>query len=353
MVHWPSMTQSLAIHHSPGSFSDRWLEVCEERGIDHCVVDCYSSDIISQLNGRTALLWHWSQMVPTDLLMARNVIESAQLLGLNVFPSAATCWHFDDKVAQKYLLEAAGAPLAPTTILYERQAALDWSQHASFPVVFKLRRGAGSSNVRLVRDKKDAERLIKRAFGRGFAPAPGVLAAAGSRLERVRQKGHPRVPKGGIVVGTRRLSEDLRRVAGRHRATPAEQGYFYAQDFLPGNSFDTRVTVIGHRGFAFTRNVRKNDFRASGSGSIDYDQSRIDPRCLAIAFDVTRRIGSQSCAFDFAFDQAGCPLVLEISYCYQAKAVHDCGGYWDAQMGWHEGHIWPEDAILEDLLAVG
>lgn len=47
--------------------------------------------------------------------------------------------------------------------------------------------------------------------------------------------------------------------------------YVYFQDFIPGNDFDTRVTIIGDRAFGFTRNVRPGDFRASGSGNVGYD----------------------------------------------------------------------------------
>ena len=41
----------------------------------------------------------------------------------------------------------------------------------------------------------------------------------------------------------------------------------------------------------------------------------------------------------------------EISYCYVASMVHACPGQWDHQGRWHEGHVWPEDAILDDVLA--
>ena len=124
----------------------------------------------------------------------------------------------------------------------------------------------------------------------------------------------------------------------------------YFQDFLDGNSFDTRVTIIGDRAFAFTRDVRPGDFRASGSGRVVYDGRRIHPECVKIAFEVTRRVGSQSMAFDFVMDGGGAPRIAEVSYCYDARAVYDCAGHWDARLVWHEGHVWPQDAILIDLL---
>jgi glutathione synthase/RimK-type ligase-like ATP-grasp enzyme len=132
---------------------------------------------------------------------------------------------------------------------------------------------------------------------------------------------------------------------------PLERGYFLVQEFLPGNSYDTRVTVIGDRAFAFTRDVRANDFRASGRGSINYDFRRIDMRCIEIAFDVANRTRAQSMAFDFAVDSDGRPLILEVSYAYMARPVFDCSGYWDSKLQWHPGNVWPQDAILEDMLA--
>ena len=130
-----------------------------------------------------------------------------------------------------------------------------------------------------------------------------------------------------------------------------ERGYVYFQDFIPDNKFDTRITVINnHYAFGFTRNVRKNDFRASGSGSIDYNIERINPECIKIAFDVAGKLLAQSIAFDFVIDNTGQPWIVEISYGYESKAVYNCTGYWDDRLQWYQGHIWPQDLILKDIL---
>jgi hypothetical protein len=142
----------------------------------------------------------------------------------------------------------------------------------------------------------------------------------------------------------------LARIRNNSKLIGREKGYIYFQDFIPNNDSDTRVTVIGDRAFAFIRNVRRGDFRASGSGDIVYDPHRIQLKCLEIAFEVTRKVGSQSMAFDFVIGANQQPLILEVSYCYAAQAVYSCPGHWDAELNWHEGHIWPQDAILIDLL---
>jgi glutathione synthase/RimK-type ligase-like ATP-grasp enzyme len=337
------MTVRLAIHPDDKSFSTRWVAYCDEQKIPYQLVNCLDSDIIPQLASVDALLWHWHFQNPSAQLMARQFILAAEASGLPVFPNAVTCWHYDDKVGQKYLLESVGAPLVPSYVFYDLRTALEWIDRARFPKVFKLRTGAGSSNVRLVRDAQQARTLAKQSFAGGFKPVPPYHRDAAKRLRIARQRR-------SVVSAMMRVPRTLANIRRLNRAIGREHGYVYFQDFIPDNQFDTRVTVIGNRAFAFTRNVRKGDFRASGSGDIVYDARRIHPECLRIAFEVTRRVGSQSMAFDFILAANEQPLVVEVSYCYQAEAVYRCAGYWDDHLEWHEGHMWPQDAILIDLM---
>jgi hypothetical protein len=340
----PYMPPTIAIHARAGSFSERWVERCRELGVHHTVVDCYGSDIISKLRGVDGLLWHWTHDRPADLMMARSVLTAAERLGLQVFPNTETCWHFDDKVAQKYLLESVQAPLAPAHAFFDEDTARAWARAAVYPLVFKLRRGAGASNVQLVRTRGEALKLISRAFGRGFDPVPKYTHDFTRRVAGMRRR---RESLSALLRRAPRVLSSLRR---RSRLGGAERGYVYFQEFLPGNDCDTRVTVIGRRAFAFTRQTRPGDFRASGSGLLDHRRERIDLRCIAVAFTVARRLCVQSVAFDFAKAADGGPRILEMSYAYQASAVYECPGHWTDELTWIEGHTWPQDAILQDLL---
>lgn len=282
---------------------------------------------------------------PAHLLVARQIIASLESKGLVVFPNVATCWHYDDKVAQKYLLEAIGAPLIPTWVFTNKGDAMRWIDGATWPKVFKLRCGAGSANVRLVRSRDEASGLCRQAFGRGFPAVGRYVDDMQTRLrktqsftqfwDKVRRAPH-------VILGNFAL----------RRQMPRQQGYMYIQEFLPDNAFDTRITIIGDWAFGFMRANRPNDFRASGSGSIVYEHEKLDKRCVEIAFRVADRIGAQSLAFDFLFNPQHEPRIGEISYCYKSEAVHACAGQWDRQGAWHTGHVWPEELILENLLAV-
>ena len=118
------------------------------------------------------------------------------------------------------------------------------------------------------------------------------------------------------------------------------------------------MTVIGNRAFAFRRFNRPGDFRASGSGRIDWDPQQIDEEAVRLAFRVARRLQTQSLAVDL-LQQGGRKLLTEISYTYASWAVRDCPGHWvlqgDADAGvplsWIEGGMHPEDAIFDDFVA--
>jgi hypothetical protein len=334
----------IGIHDTAGGFSDRWITCCAEKRIPFRRIDCLASDVMEQTDGLGAILWHWRHDDCRETLVARQIIAALERKGIAVFPSTATCGHFDDKVAQKYLLEAVGAPLIPSWVFFDRDQAMSWIAAATWPKVWKLRCGAGSTNVRLVRSRAEGERLCRQAFGGGFPAASRYLADVRTRLSKARTWKQ-------IAEKARRAPRTLLRNWSVRRATPQERGYLYFQEFLPGNACDTRITVVGDRAFGFQRGNRPNDFRASGSGTLVYDPDQIDPRCVAIAFRLADRLQAQSLAFDFLFDQRGKPMIAEISYCYTSAAVHACPGHWDRRGNWHAGHIWPEDAILEDLLA--
>src|SRR4051812_11768675 len=100
----------IAIHKTEGTFSDRWIAYCEKQSIPYKIVDCYSSDIIKQLQDCTALMWHFHHASPKATLFAKQLMYSVSAAGKKVFPDIDTVWHFDDKVGQKYLLEAIDAP---------------------------------------------------------------------------------------------------------------------------------------------------------------------------------------------------------------------------------------------------
>lgn len=331
----------IGIHHNKSGFSTRWIAYCEKVNIPYKIVDCYASDIIQQLNDCDALLWHFHQENYRDTLFAKQLIVSIEAMGKSVFPDSNSCWHFDDKVGQKYLLEAAGAPLVPSYVFYDRKRTLDWLKSTTFPKVFKLRGGAGSANVKLVRSLSEASKLTSRAFGRGFSS----FNRLNYLKERIRKYRLGKDSFLGVLKGIGRIfiPTEFAKFHGR------EKGYAYFQDFIPDNRFDIRVITIGNKAFGLKRMVRENDFRASGSGHIIYDHAEIPADCIKIAFDTSDKLGFQCMAYDFV-RHTDKQLIVEISFGFAVKAYDHCPGYWDKSMTWHQGSFVPQEWMVEHIV---
>src|ERR1035437_3839060 len=165
----------IAIHHLPGSFSDHWEKYCAKNGVPFIAANLFGHDIVQNLERRGILgvLFNLTDhSFPTRRSSDLAICQALELGGIRVFPNHATYWHCDDKIAQHYLLESLKVPRCQTYVYYEKDEALRWVAQAQFPMVFKLRCGAGSSNVRLARTRRDAEKLVARMFGHGIQATP-------------------------------------------------------------------------------------------------------------------------------------------------------------------------------------
>ncbi len=313
--------------------SGRWKTYLEEAGCLVKWVDVRSPAILSEVEDCDGFMWRWAHFAGMGRIARRLLPILERDLGLAVYPDQSTCWHYDDKVAQALLFEALGIPSPRSWIFYDRDLACAWVMEQKFPLVMKLASGAGSENVILVDDHKQAESLINKSFeyydySLRLVPSVGLRRRASIFVRNVLQ-GRP--------------------ILQRDTGYEPQTGYVLFQEFLPNNAYDTRITVVGRRAFGFRRWNRPQDFRASGSGRVDYDFVRL-------AFATARRLGMQSCAIDGLW-RGEQPVVAEVSYTYVSGNVHDCSGHWeldgDPQSGalrWIDGHMWPERAQVDDFL---
>lgn len=206
---------------------------------------------------------------------------------------------------------------------------------------FKLKGGAGSSNVKMINTKSQAINLINRSFGKG------ILQDKFDIMGKMKAYNfNPRkIAKFYLKPFVNRF---LRKLDARTNYVP-HKNYILFQKFYPGNKYDTRVAVIGERAWAFKRFNRKNDFRASGSDNYDVNRNNIDKQFIKIAFDTSLKFGFQSMAYDFIYDENNEPRLIEMSYTY-GDYPEFSDGYWDPQLKWHDGEYVPEYLELVDAL---
>lgn len=336
----------IGIHHRKGSFSDRWIEYLEEKKIPYVLLNAFDNDIIKQIkeNKVTHFMWHFNQNYFEDMLHAKTLFRSINQIGIKTFPNEDTYWHFDDKVAQKYLLEALDIPLVKADVFYHQKEAEKYIENTSFPKVFKLKGGAGSINVKLVRTKEQARKIVKQAFGSGFAAFDSwtVFTDTIERFWRQKtQHNFLRVVKWGF----KGIFVDK-----QYKVFPKQRNYVYFQEFIPDLTYDIRLIVIGDKCFYLKRNTRDNDFRASGSGMLEFAPGAFNLDAVEIAFKAAKQLNMICVAYDFIFDTKDKPLVVEISYGFQPYVYDQCLGFYDTALNWNESKVNLEYEIIHNFL---
>ena len=329
------------------SWINPWEEYLKGNGIPYDKVDLFTKDAIETLKDYDMLLWHFGQYGWSDMLEARSILYSAKMMGLKVFPDFNDAWHFDDKVAEMYALQAVGAPIPKSYVFYGRQTLKEAINDGliRFPIVAKLRTGSGSHNVKLIHNKAQLLRYAHRMFGRGFDPAPSLLYKTSSNIRSSHDKAT-------FMAKLKRAPEFLltRRNAKRF---PNEKGYVYLQEFIPSNGYDMKIVVVGDKLSGLYRPIGSHDFRASGGGEVLYNKELFTPNIIRSAFAAADDIGFKCVGFDYVVDnRTGEGKIVEMSYGFSHTAVMGMGGWFDRDCNWHDGALNAPVELLKNLLAL-
>lgn len=327
------------------NWTTRWIEFAKEQG--HNVVEfdpLKCNHIIERLNDFDIVLWHFGQYNYAQMLEARPILYAAAEMGVKTFPDYREAWHFDDKVAEMYALQAIGAPIPKSDCYYCRgtiEQAID-NGDIVFPCVAKLRTGSGSHNVKLIKNRSQLMRYAETMFGKGFKAAPSLLYKASSNV----RSSHDWAT---FKAKARRIPEFLRTLRGAKRF-PREKSYVYIQEFIPNDGFDMKIVVVGDKCSGFCRPIRSHDFRASGGGETYIDKSRLTRQVIDSAFDAAKRLGLRCVGFDYVVDnRTGEGKIVEMSYGFLSSALTAVKGYFDPDYNWHDEPVIVEDEILRLL----
>ena len=327
------------------SWSGPWEEYCKSSGLAYEVVDLLSPETPERLLEFDVLVYHVSNAKRSDMLHGRSVLRAAKAAGAWVFPDDPDAWHFDDKVAQSYLLSALGAPIPRWKAFHSMPEYAAWlSELAEYPFVAKLKAGSGSHHVSLIHTPAEAHAYGARMFGPGIHPRPNLAFKARSNVQSARSIRQ-------VLSRARRIPEFLRtrRNIGRF---DVEQGYVYVQEFIPNAGYDIKIAVVNGKVGYFARHVRPGDFRASGGGAFFYDRAVVPKTVVRAAQETARRLGSLCMGFDFVVNsESGEPRIVEMSYGFSHRGILDAGGHWDADGTWVEAPLSVPVEIIRALVS--
>ena len=304
--------------------------------IEYDTVDIDAHDWQARIVPYDLVIWRgrWTFMGPSmSTHYKEKIYFLEQILGKVVMPGYASVWHFESKVAQSYLFEAMEVPTPRTVATTDYDDGQRCLAETSLPIVTKLSHGASSANVRLVASRAAAERWLD-----------SVLFTQAWRHHVGFHRGHISQVATALHHGWfwRKVWQKL--VGGEYH------GVAYWQEFLADNPADLRVTVIGDsHAICFWRRNRSDDFRASGSGLLDYETA-VPTQVIEYCIGLNRALGFDSMAYDVLFrgDEF---VIVEISFGYVDKAVFDAPGHYvcrdDGRLRYEAGHLMPQDLWVD------
>ena len=321
-----------------------WIDYCSEKNLIHELIDWRSFGAFNKLASYDIVLWHYSHYSSEEMLFAPSILTALKASGCRVFPDLADSSHFDDKVAQAYLLKALGLETPTNYSLHSQAAVNDWILNKrEFPVVAKLRTGSGSNNVVLLSSEKDLRKYSSKMFSKGMKSTPNTLFKLKSNLKSTNSINV-------FISRLKRVPEFLfsRRSA---KSLPKEKGYVYLQEFIDNVNYDLKIAIVGDRLSFVARGTRPGEFRASGGGTLFYDKNLLDRSMVEAAFQAYDALQSDCTGLDMIKDpRTNKPVILEVSYGFSHEAQLGAEGYYDRNFIWHDEPFNPPRALLEYII---
>lgn len=333
----------IAIQKNNAGFTRRWINYCRQEGIPFKLVNVFSPSFLNEIEGCEGFMWHLSHENHQDVLSGYAIVKSLEERGIVVYPTTNQLWHFDDKLSQGIFFKFHQICTPKTNVIFSKKEGISFLDLSDFPLIAKLKRGSASSNVFLLNDKKEAKGVIRKSFGKGFS-LYNLSSRYGDRFRKVKsfREGIELLFK---YVYRLLYPPDYARFLGR------EKGYLLFQEYVPNKGFDIRVVVVGDRLVSLKRLNRKDDFRASGSGKIEFPNEHLGTKYRELAFQTFDKLKVPAMGFDFIEDLNGKVYLIEISFGFPSENFLDgASGYWTREGEFVNSKIKLQEWMLDWVL---
>lgn len=200
------------------------------------------------------------------------------------------------------------------------------SDEISYPAVVKTAAGAGSIGVALANDETELGKIVSRM---GKVSYTNMIFSAKRKVR--------------VILGT--IKRKVLKIYIPPKVAKREKTVI--QSFIPNLQCDYKVLVFGEKFYILRRKVRENDFRASGSGKLEFPEymTKKEYQVLDLAKKAYEELDNPLLSIDIAHDGEKChmiefqclnfgPYTLQYSSCY----------YQYINGSWHEIR---EKSILE------
>lgn len=163
-------------------------------------------------------------------------------------------------------------------------------KNTKYPVVIKTASGAGSSGVAIAHSKTEALKKAKRMSTITY------YSYCDSRIRKIEHF----------------LGVTKRKLQKQHVVEiPEIQMKMICQSFVPNLTCDYKVLVFGDKYYLLRRRIRKNDFRASGSGLLEFPKelTNVEKRVLSFAKGAYVQLDTPLLSIDIVDDGEKCHMI--------------------------------------------
>lgn len=134
----------------------KYIEACEYLGVDYEVVDFLSADWLKNIKKSKAdgfLCTSTCDSIERKSILDERHYTIEQMLKRPIYPSFQELYIHENKRNMAAWLEVHGYPHVHTRVFTNRKEAMAFLDKATYPLVFKSNLGAGSSKVKIVKNK--------------------------------------------------------------------------------------------------------------------------------------------------------------------------------------------------------
>ncbi|WP_138433364.1 ATP-grasp domain-containing protein [Winogradskyella algicola] len=230
-----------------------------------------------------------------------DIVLGLELIGANVIPGYKYLRAHHNKMFMEIIRDVAPIPEIKNIKSNYFGTFEDFKKSAdsfSYPLVLKSAFGATSKAVTLISNKKEALKKIK-----SYSNSKSFWYDLKDYIRAIKHKGYKR--------------------ESRYRRK------FIVQNLISGMDRDYKILVFGDKYYVLERRVKKNDFRASGSGLINYTKD-IPAGMLDYAHDFFEKQNLPFFAMDVAFDKQNFSLI-EFQALYFGTHTLDTAPYYFIQ----------------------
>jgi len=279
----------VGIHQDRHGWCRQYKAFADQYGLRSVMLNLFSDDWVSAVMECDAILFKGTMYPESIRILKERAYFIETFLGKTAVPNWNSYWHFDSKAIQRDIFQVQGLTI-PETIVTGIQEDID-RLGVSFPekVVLKETSGAGSSQVRLICNSQ----FSRWRLGQWQLDSTAYRGA-------------------NVILRSLQLR-------------PARGPQKIVQRMIENDGFDIRVTTIGNRhAYLFRRLCRDNDFRASGSGRIDYTWDDRYLELIRALVDFSDKMGFNTMAYDVIAGRDGHYYVIEMSASFDEKALEAC-----------------------------